>query len=154
MRIPDGLESLSGIWTGTGTLWFDPSQPPAATFDVTADVSDAAKSNLISIAYTWSYEGDPKEGIILIGTGPEGQLEASWLDSWHMADSFMISKGTQETSGIASVLGSYGEPGSPEWGWRTVIEAATPGEWRLTMFNIPPGGEELLAFELLFVPAT
>ncbi len=152
MKIPAALEALIGVaWVGRGKLWFNPSEPPVATFSSRATIEAAAQANVISITYTWAYEDDPQEGFLLIGAKESGEVEASWLDSWHMADSFMISRGPDAGEDKVSVLGSYAARPGPDWGWRTVLEAESSGVWFLRMYNIMPGGDDMLAFEIRYV---
>ena len=151
MNIPAALEPLIGVaWAGHGSLWFNPKEPPVATFSSRASIEAVAQANVVEIVYTWAYEDDPQEGVLLIGERESGELESSWLDSWHMADSFMISRGRAEPDGKVSVLGSYAAPPGPDWGWRTAIEIVHSNEWLLRMYNIQPGGSDELAFEIRF----
>ena len=152
MEIPTRLEGLIGVWTGRGSLWFNPAEPPQTTFTTRASVEAAVQANALAITYTWAYENDPQEGLILIGARESGEIEGSWLDSWHMADAFMISRGRPTDTGI-SVLGDYAASPGGAWGWRTVIEVMTRKEWHVRMYNIPPAGTDELAFELKFETA-
>lgn len=150
MQIPAAIEPLVGVWPGSGSLWLNPTDPPSATFDCRATVSAAAQANLMAIDYTWAFDDEPEEGLLLVGARENGELEASWFDSWHMNDAFMISRGRGGEQGRLSLLGAYRAPNGPDWGWRTVIEVFNSTHWTLRMYNIPPGGQDALAFEMRF----
>jgi hypothetical protein len=57
----------------------------------------------LSVAYTWSYEGEPQEGILLVGCDAKeqaatGSVEAKAItavrtDSWHIRDKLMACSG-------------------------------------------------------------
>jgi hypothetical protein len=148
MNIPAPLEPLIGDWAGSGSLWFNPAEPAVATFQSRASIAAVAQANLISLTYTWAYEDDPQEGIVLIGVKDNGEVQASWLDSWHMQDDFMISKGPAVEPARVAALGAYDAPSGPPWGWRTVFDVVSSTEWFLRMYNIMPGGDDMLAFEI------
>ncbi len=152
MQIPETLTHLEGAWHGSGRLWFDPSAPPHAEFEATATITTAARRNVLAIAYGWSYEGEPQEGLLIVGLSTErGIVEASWVDSWHMADQFMACQGADDSTGVVSVLGYYPAPPGPDWGWRTDIQPIAEAQWRLTMYNVPPDNTgDAKAFEILF----
>lgn len=149
MYVPAELANLTGEWRGNGSLWFTPDAP-AAEFEAGAQVSLAARDNVLCIAYRWSFEGEPQEGLLTLGiNADDAAAHASWVDSWHMPAEFMVSHGSYANGGL-SVRGSYAAPTGPDWGWRTAIEDAGPDAWRLVMYNIPPDQKELLAFDLRF----
>jgi hypothetical protein len=102
----------------------------------------------LSVRYTWQFEGDPQEGLLLLGwEGARGPVQAAWVDSWHNGDRMMLCRGETGASGGASVLGSYPAPEGPDWGWRVAVEPGPGDSLRIAMFNIPPGIEEMLAVE-------
>jgi hypothetical protein len=148
MNVPVWLEGLcSTAWVGTSGLWLDPSQPKAAS-STTAEVELVAGGNAASIRYDWAFEGTTHEGILIVGARDNGEAEASWLDSFHMSDSFMVSKGRLGDGDNLSVLGSFAAPDGQDWGWRTEIAKLSSASWRIQMFIITPTGEEALGFEL------
>lgn len=148
MQIPPWLHSLSGTaWTGNSGLWMDPTQA-GFTSEATATVRLVANGVAAAIEYTWSFEGAKHEGILVAGANDDGTAEASWIDSFHMSDAFMVSKGRVEASGAINVLGAYAAPEGPDWGWRTVIEKLGDTAWCVRMYNITPDGDEAPGFEL------
>ncbi|MGE0057550.1 MAG: DUF1579 family protein [Dehalococcoidia bacterium] len=148
MNAPTWLQSLAGpTWRGNSGLWMDPTQP-GYTSETKATVRLVAKGIAAAIEYNWAFEGEPHEGILVVGANDDGEAHASWIDSFHMDGSFMVSKGQTGAGDSLSVLGSYAAPEGPDWGWRTEIEKLSDTAWRVRMYNIPPDSEELLGFEL------
>jgi hypothetical protein len=66
MSVPEGLEDLVGEWSGTNKLWLTPDEPVRES-ETTASVTLAAQGKFITIAYTWSFEGEPQDGLIVLG---------------------------------------------------------------------------------------
>ncbi len=67
----------------------------------------------------------------------------------------MLCEGDIQPDGAARVKGSYAAPPGPDWGWRITIKppinAPGSGEsFRMTMHNITPDGEEMLAVEAAY----
>ena len=148
MSIPSALSGLVGIWKATHRLWLHPGNPVRES-EATATVALIAHNRFLHIAYTWSDDG-PQDGLLLIGqVDQSGQINASWIDSWHNGDNLMNCVGHLTNDGAFSVKGSYAVPSGPDWGWRIVVkpEAET---WRLIMYNITPEGGEHLAVEAVF----
>jgi hypothetical protein len=144
----DSVIKLAGTWTGTNRLWMMPGDPVRESAS-TATVTPVAKGGFARIDYTWSFEGKPHEGSLLVGIDKaKGRAIAVFCDSWHMSETFMVCEG-DEVGGTISVTGSYAAPPGPDWGWRTVIEPADDA-FRLAMYNIEPDGEEALAVETVF----
>jgi hypothetical protein len=107
-----------------------------------------AEATAIKIEYDWNLNDEPQGGIILLGVHENDEVEASWLDSFHMADSFMILSGHLGNDQSVSLFGTYAAPPGPDWGWRILIERFAPLFWDIQMFNVPPDGNESLAFEI------
>lgn len=151
MSIPQTLTSLVGEWAGVKQLWLDPNQP-AAVCAANASVSTAAQGQFLTVRYTWSTEGQPQDGghpqdgLLLLGSErPEALPKAVWLDSWHMANQFMICAGESVSERSVAVKGAYAAPPGPDWGWRITVETDGAEKFRLIMHNIMPDGVEALA---------
>jgi hypothetical protein len=148
MSVPETLASLVGEWAGTSRLWL-PGEPTRES-ETTASVALTAQGKFVTIAYTWAFEGQPQDGLLLLGRETES-VHVAFVDSWHMGDVMMICRGRVHESGAVDVLGSYSVPDSPDWGWRIVIE---PGDniLRILMYNVPPEGmgEEELGVEAVY----
>ncbi len=145
------LDALLGSWEGVNRLWFEPGTPVRES-DSRAVVETVAQGRGLTVRYTWSYEGAPQDGMLLVmAAGSEADpsaLTAVLVDSWHIGDGSMRCEGAT-SGGLVSVTGSYGPPGG-EWGWRSTLEGLPRGAWRLRMYNIEPDGEETLAVEGLY----
>jgi len=145
MSVPGSLAGAGGDWTGEGTLYLPWRTPSEFTYASTASVRPVAKG-FLRVDYTWSHEGEPHEGLLLLTDArQDGAVSAVWMDSWHQSQSFLLSAGRgDEAGGSVAVLGSYPAPPDPDWQWRTVV-TFEGNRLELTMYNISPGGEEMLA---------
>jgi len=147
MSIPAGFEQLVGRWQGTSKLWLSEDPAPTATSESTATVEVSSKVGYVSIAYTWAFEGNTQEGILLVAThGQSGEAEGVWRDSFHTGDRFMVSKGNAPKPGEVDVLTSYAAPSGPPWGWRTILTVKDENSFEITMLNIPAGEPEMPAY--------
>jgi hypothetical protein len=146
MNSLERIQKLVGEWNGKNDLYFMPGDPVRES-DSAAAVTLVARGQFLKIEYTWAYEGEPQEGLLLIGreSGPDA-VKVVWVDSWHTGERFMISEGTIAEDGTLFANTSYSAPPGPDWGWRTVIE---PGDesFKIAMYNIRPEGEEMLAVD-------
>lgn len=135
--IPD---SHHGRFTGTNRLWFVPGTP--------AHISDGeltVEANTVSVR--WAHEGDAKEGTIVL-SGPAPSCRGDFTDTFH-AKSGQVLNGHVQGSSVR-LYGTYpAGDGSPDWGWRIVMDWADPDQFSLRMFNLLPDGREALAVDLL-----
>ncbi len=147
MSIPATLINLVGNWSGVNRLWLSPDDPMRMS-DATADVSVVAQGRFLSIAYTW-VEGKPQEGLILLGwQTTSGELQATWLDTWHNGDRMMPCQGHLADDVRVAVQGTYPAPPGPDWGWQIAIEPGDQDSFRIVMDNILPDGMHVLAVEI------
>lgn len=147
MSIPTQLVGAAGAWVGHNKLWFDPSAS-AIESDTTATVASEAAGRMLALRYTWSHEGRPCEGILLLGDDVKaGRCDAAWSDSFHHGHRLMPLTGPVRGDGTADLRGSYPAPPGPDWGWRITLEHPTADTLLLRMFNITPDGTEALAVE-------
>jgi hypothetical protein len=139
-----------GEWRGRNQLVLSPDDP-ARESDTVASVRLELHHRVVSFRYTWSDNGAPQEGWLLVqhDTGTGGATVA-WTDTWHMAHAFMHLVGTLDLRGRLDVLGSYAAPPGPDWGWRIAIAADTAGRLNLQMFNITPEGQSFLAVDAAY----
>ena len=114
----------------------------------TAELSSLVGGKFVRMDYTWSYQGAPQEGSLLIGyeSGP-AVVTAHWVDTWHMGEGVMALRGTSDTDGSITVHGTYAAPPGPDWGWRIDLLPGDDSALRLVMYNITPDGQEELAVE-------
>lgn len=153
MGVHAKLAELGGNWKGTNKLYLDHLPDPLKESDSTSRVSLKVGGQFVSIEYTWSYEGEPHEGLLILGCdGKSDAVQAVWTDSWHNRDTLMLCDGTVDDLGHVNVTGSYSVPDHPDWYWRTEIVPGT-GSYRYVMYNVSPEGKEELAVETDFVRA-
>ncbi len=135
------LLACAGRWHGVSILQ-DPHSQLAVESPSTLEVTPVLRGTFARVDYSWSYDGEPQEGTLLVGFQPDsGRCAAHWADTWHMGRSVMVCQGTASGDGILCVRGSYAAPPGPDWGWRIELE---PGRdrLRLTMLNVSPEGVE------------
>ncbi len=145
----ESLFELEGQWSGIYKLWFSPAEPYLEC-ETTAGIKRGIRGTCVKIAYSWVYEDKPQEGLIICSFDPNRELvRAAWFDSFHMANDFLECEGSSQDSKV-SFKGSYAAPVGPSWEWRTVLEQASGGGFRMTMFNIHPDGTEELAVEAVY----
>ena len=153
MSIDQKLSALVGNWKGTNRLHTPWMPQPLQMSDSAATVRSRMNGQFLSIEYTWSFENEPQEGLLIIGCDPTSDaVQAVWTDSWHSKDVLMLCNGSRDTDGRISVFGQYAVPDHPDWGWRTEITHTLNG-FRYAMYNVSPDGVEEIAVETDFEPA-
>ena len=153
MTIPAAFASLAGQWHGTNKLWLDPTAPPAES-ETALTVATAGQGRFLTAAYTWAYEGQPQDGLLVLWQDPAtGGGRLSWLDSFHTGDAVMVFQGHAAVEGRVSVLGSYAAPSGPDWGWQIDLASLPPGGLQIIMHNITPDGEAFPAVEATYTRA-
>jgi len=136
MKWLDDLQATE--WTGTGELWLDPEGNKEDRYDC------SLRFEPDSLHYTWSYEGQTKEGSFTFN-----EDGAVWIDSWHQPDPAKCAI-VPKVWGLFTVEHSYEVPSSPSWGWRSKLSERPNGELALQMTNIAPWGEEGRAVRMTF----
>ena len=140
MSIPAAFATLSGSWSGKNQLWLDPSAPPTES-PTTLTAGTTAQGKFVTLAYTWSHEGTPHDGLLVVGQNPEGgAVQASWVDSFHNGDKFMILNGGVNDEGNITLKGSYSAGEYGEWGWQILLLPPSGDSFTLKMDNIAPDG--------------
>jgi len=146
----ESLQKLVGEWEGRNDLYLMPGDPVRES-DSAASVTLVAKGGFVKIEYTWAYEGDPQEGLLLIGPADDDNgAKIVWVDSFHTGGRIMSSEGTFQDAGSVSVHTTYPAPSGPDWGWRTIIEPDDGSSFKILMYNVMPEGEEMLAVEAAY----
>ncbi len=149
--IPKGFEKLVGEWKGSNRLhtsWIP--EDPIKDSDSNCSVNLVAMEQALKLEYTWSYEGAPQSGLMIIRSPKDSQaVDFYWLDSWHLSNIYMISEGKIDGK-VISVKGFYKVPDHPDWGWRTDFDCGDGDSFSFTMYNVTPEGEESLAVESAF----
>ena len=152
MNVPIILTGLVGEWMGTKRLFLTPEEE-ARESNASVAVFLTAQSKFLTIRYAWSYEGEPQDGLLLIGFNQQQQVEnATWIDSWHMNDQIMLLQGERNAAGVVSLTGSYPAPPGPNWGWWIEIDPLDGKSFKLLMHNVSPEGKADLAVEVFFDP--
>jgi hypothetical protein len=137
------FDNLPGTWSGTSRLFFEGKEMDSAS---AVEIRLVGQGQFLSVAYTWQYNKQPQDGLIIIPTALGAQAaDAVWLDSWHMSSQIMQCKATLAPSGAAALLGSYPAPPGPDWGWRIETGGENDGSLSMRMFNITPQGREQIA---------
>lgn len=151
MAVPELFRSLEGQFTGSNRLFMDwtpenPIRDSASDASVSASV---AGDNFWRLDYDWVFEENRKSGSMVVCFAKDGVAEIAWFDSFHQSGGFMVSKGMWTDSAV-DASGTYSVPGHPAWGWRTVVDAVSEGEFTFKMYNISPEGESYDAVEARF----
>lgn len=152
MSVLDPLIACAGSWRGTNRL-HDPNTGQPEDSPSTVAVTPLLGGRFVRLDYSWSYQGKPQEGSLLIGFDRKAEtLTAHWIDSWHMGDKVLASSGPVPDGPTIALRGSWAFPPGPDWGWRTDV---TPGDTlRIVMWNVwPDGNREDLAVEASYTRA-
>lgn len=141
---------LAGRWTGSNRL-HDPHTGKPEDSPSRLVIAPLLGGKFIRLDYTWNHQGKPHEGSLLVGFNSQtSELSGHWIDSWHMAPTAMILRGSMVDGGELSLLGSYAAPPGPDWGWRIDIELRNLDDRpaiELRMTNINPDGKTEPAVE-------
>jgi len=147
MSLPPQLALLPGDWTGHNHLYLP--EEPVRHSAAAAVIDTAVSRKFLQITYTWHFDDLVQEGLLLLSqVDQERHFSASWADSWHMNDELMALSGSGGDDNRVTLRGSYTVPGYPAWGWRIDLLPAARDQLLLTMHNVTPEGEELLAVEM------
>lgn len=147
MSIPARLIGAMGQWDGQNKLWFEPGSA-AFESETSAEVRGEAAGRMLALRYTWSHEGKPCEGILVLGDDVKaGRCDVAWADSFHNGDRLMPLTGPAAGDGVPDVRGSYPAPPGPDWGWRITVEHPSADALVMRMYNITPDGTAALAVE-------
>lgn len=133
------LNRLVGTeWIGRGELWLDPEGNKVDCCDC------ALRFETDTLHYSWSYEGQTKEGRFTFEEGG-----ATWVDSWHQPEPAKCVD-VPNAWGLFTVAHTYEVPSSPAWGWESKLSERPNGDLVLQMTNIAPWGEEGRAVRMIF----
>lgn len=151
MALPASFADLSGEWKGEKVLYLGGESGPKKHSRSRLTVARAARGSFLMFAYTWKFDGDPHEGLIMLGLDDKANVAtAAWGDSWHMSSRIMNCRGQLNDNGVIDVVGSYQAPNGPDWGWRIAIAAPVANQLSIVMHNIEPAGPEHIAVRAAF----
>lgn len=150
MAFPELFNDSTGRWQGEMWLWLN-AEDPGAVSPSTAVLTAVVGGQFLELRYTWTYAGDPQEGLLLVGQPGDGRAaQAIWLDSWHMGETWMALSGAANQEGTIRLHGSYAAPTGPDWGWAIHLAAQGDHTFTLEMFNITPQGQALRAVQAAY----
>ena len=139
------LISHEGRWRGTNRLQVSEAEGAEDSLS-TLTVVPMLAGRFVRIDQTWSWNGKPQDGSLLIGFQQATHVvTAHWIDTFHMGNKVMACEGIVNHDGLLDVRGEYAAPPGPNWGWRITIDAKVPDRLEITMCNIEPGGKEEFA---------
>lgn len=130
--------------TGVGTFRMMPTDD-FASGAASAAAAAHADGYALDVSYTWTHPQDgPQDGVLLVGSpseeaggsggsGEQGQIEATWLDSWHCKPTPMHFTGRRE-QGTVTLETTY----AGSWGWHIVLELDPAAGMRIVMRNVVP----------------
>ncbi|MEK0155027.1 DUF1579 family protein [Arthrobacter oryzae] len=149
MQIVECLAPFAGTWQGHNRMRFMPTDEyqesvSAATVAVTA-------KDFVTIEYTWAHEGQPQNGLLLLGSGPgeDPGATAVWVDSFHATPQWLTLSGTID-DGVVRLACTYPAPEGPDWGWQIHIEPGHGNGGRITMHNLVPGHDPYQVVEATY----
>lgn len=146
------LATAPGLWQGTARLWLDPAQP-AAESPIVAAINAAAGGGYLVIAYEWSHQGTPHDGVLSVRLRTEpAPIAMTWVDSFHQGGCWML-LAPEEAGGVLAGRGSYAAPPGPDWGWRIMVSMPAPDALCIEMENIWPEGRVDRAVEFVLARA-
>ena len=139
----DALTAAAGQWLGTNTLQ-DPNTGKPEESPSTVAVTPVLGGRFVRVDYTWSYQGKPQEGSLLVGFDPEsgevsghGSTPGTWAEkSWpaSVRPPTGRSRSRAATPHLPAPTGAGGSRSRPE-------------PLRITHTNIDADGTEDLAAE-------
>ncbi len=148
MAVPKSIQASVGDWKGKSklNLPYLPPEEQVTESESTLRVSVDGTGAFATITYTWSHDGNPQEGTILLVRKAENPaVELAWVDSWHQHESILYMKGEEAESGSVRVEGSW-PAGDEMWGW-TIELVLAEASLVLKMEVVQPNGEATWAVE-------
>lgn len=132
--------SHHGRFVGPNRLWFMPGTPAHLSDGTLVVAADR-------VAVSWAHDGAAKEGALVL-TGPAPACRADFIDTFH-ASSGLVLHGHSEGSTVRLYTTFPAGDGSPDWGWRIVLDWCDPDHFSFRMFVVHPDGNEALSVDLL-----
>ncbi|TWU63144.1 hypothetical protein V7x_48820 [Crateriforma conspicua] len=141
------IANLCGHWQGVCRTWFEPGKL-ADESDVTGTMAAVVGGQFLKHQYGGTIQGRPRSGEeTWVFNEITQRWQSAWIDSFHMNGAIMFSEGPATDEGC-QVFGQYDVgPGTPPWGWKTLLSLRDPQQLVITAFNVSPEGDEALAVE-------
>lgn len=138
---------VAGKWSGRNLLWLGPEEPVRESA-TEATVTAAAANGFLVLAYSWSDQGKPHDGVLMARTAAEqDHMAMVWVDSFHTMGKFMRFEGRPTTDGSVEATTRWSIGDGPDWGWRIVLSCPSADELLVRMYVATPEGEEAPAVE-------
>ncbi|MEO8103148.1 MAG: DUF1579 family protein [Betaproteobacteria bacterium] len=151
MSFPPRFTALSGEWKGTKRVYLSGASGPEKLSASRMTIAKAARGTFLLLDYTWKFEADSHEGVLLLGyDDSQRAATAAWGDSWHMNRKVMHCTGEIDGDGVFNVRGSYEVRPGPDLGWRIALKVIDANSITLVMHNIAHRGTEELAVQAEF----
>ncbi len=142
MALPKGAHDFAGKWTGRSKLhlsWLE-SDLRVQESDSSLSLELNKQGAYLVLSYDWTYEGEVKEGVLIIAGESEGSgVQMAWVDSWHQSGGVLHLEGSTSEEGVVKAKGSY-SAGEETWGW-TIALWLEGDQLSLKMENVTPGGD-------------
>lgn len=104
------------------------------------------------VSVRWAHQSVAKVGELVL-SGPAPSCRADFTDSFHATAGLLLHGHVQGSA--VFLYGTYpAGDGSPDWGWRIVVDWCDPDHVSFRMFNVLPEGLDALAVDLRGARAT
>ena len=131
--------SHHGRFVGQNRLFLMPGTPASLSEGI-------LEVSLDRIKIHWSYEGVARVGEIVL-RGPAPACRCDFIDSFHASDGMQFHGCVRGKEALFYGTFSVGE-GSPDWGWRIVLDWFDPDMFSFRMFVVKADGSEALSVDL------
>lgn len=135
------LLACAGTWRGSNRV--QPSADDAVDESTsTLIVTPILNNTFLRIDQTWSWQGTPQSGSLLIGYArTSGVVTIHWVDTWHNGTRIMPLVGEFDSRGVLNTRGHFPAPPGPDWGWRIEIQVKD-SRLVMNMFCVEPEGRK------------
>ena len=123
MAVPKLTVEARGLWKGESLLNLaylpEDERVTASASELLVETDN--QETFATLSYTWSHEGNPHQGKILISQSDKANtVELAWVDSWHQSASIMNLAGEVSDPGDFKAKGSF-PAGDETWYWTIAL---------------------------------